>query len=97
MSPRATGETAAAAPTSFSANLPTRCQDTEMIQLATRATPARELEQQKTDFTSEGSPPPRKVAKAVPATPALPVPPTRAISNGPVVVPAEHRHPSADR
>jgi hypothetical protein len=76
----------------------THCnKDIPMIQLASRASPARELEQQKTDFTSEGSPPPGKVDTAVPATPAVPVPPIRLISNGPVVVPAEHRRQAEDR
>jgi hypothetical protein len=61
-----------------------------MIELASRTSEAKILEQQKEDFTAEGAPPPGKSRAAMPRR-ASKV--TRVRSNGPVTMPIPGRHP----
>lgn len=61
-----------------------------MIEPALRASEAKTLDQQKTDFTAEGAPPPDKSRAALPGQ-AVRV--ARVQSNGPVTTPVPPTHP----
>ena len=61
-----------------------------MIEPALRASEAKTLDQQKTDFTAEGAPPPEK-SKATVTGQAVRV--ARVVSNGPVTTPVPPIHP----
>ncbi len=61
-----------------------------MIEPALRTSEAKVLEQQKTDFTAEGAPPPGKAKAAMPSQ-AVRV--KRVLSNGPVTTPIMPAHP----